>query len=256
MSRGYQPDFSELYPDISYDRARRERKSVTVLAVLQDYFGERLSGCRVADLGCSIGVIDHALAAYVLEVIGSDIDQKAIEFAQSTFQRSNLQFMVDDAVNPGHPDQSFDVVLCSHVYEHVPDPSKMMREIFRILRPQGVCYFAAGNRYALVEPHYRLPFLSWIPRPLADVYLRLSGRGRSYYEEHFSHAGLRRLVAAFRVHDYTRKLIAEPNRYRTEYMIGPGTLKQRLAQLVVDHAYGLMPGYVWLLEKLGEQERS
>jgi hypothetical protein len=36
------------------------------------------------------------------------------------------------------------------------------------------------NRWGLVEPHFRLPFLSWVPRRLADPYVRVARRGTHY----------------------------------------------------------------------------
>lgn len=35
------------------------------------------------------------------------------------------------------PDGSFDVVLCNHVLEHIPDDARALSELFRVLRPDG-----------------------------------------------------------------------------------------------------------------------
>ena len=43
-----------------------------------------------------------------------------------------------DLQNISLPDKSFDVVICSHVLEHVPDDRKAMSELLRILRPGGL----------------------------------------------------------------------------------------------------------------------
>lgn len=42
-----------------------------------------------------------------------------------------------DITNIQYPDDSFDVILCSHVLEHVPDDRKAMREFWRVLKPTG-----------------------------------------------------------------------------------------------------------------------
>ncbi len=42
-----------------------------------------------------------------------------------------------DITEIGHPDESFDVVICNHVLEHVSDDRQAMREILRVLRPGG-----------------------------------------------------------------------------------------------------------------------
>lgn len=55
-----------------------------------------------------------------------------------------------------------------------------LSELARVLRPSGIGYLAVPSRWMLVEPHYRLPFLSWMPQRAADAYVRLTGRGEYY----------------------------------------------------------------------------
>ena len=78
---------------------------------------------------------------------------KVLHFApeyilEQKFRRcSNLDYITADLNNPAMlkvditdiplPDATFDVVLCSHVLEHVPDDRKAMRELCRILKPGG-----------------------------------------------------------------------------------------------------------------------
>jgi len=251
MNPEYQTNFSSLYPAAAADVEGRRRKARTIAAVLADFFGsrERLKAIRMLDVGAGIGVIDHALGEHLGEVLGIDIDAEAIARAEQLPKLANVSFRVGDAMQIPVPDESFDAVLCAHVYEHVPDARRLMCQIARVLKPGGVCYFAAGNRYQLMEPHYRLPFLSVVPKPVAHLYLRAIGRGSHYYESHLSVGGLRELVRDFRLHDYTRRLIDEPVRFEVDYMLRPGSLKHRVASGVAKAAYALVPTYIWLLEK-------
>lgn len=250
MNRGYQNDFSSMHGDNVYDIKGRERKGITTLSVLKDYFGnDNLKNMSLLDVGASTGIIDNYLSSSFAEVTGIDIDTKAIKHAIETFPSENLIFKVGDAMSLDFPDCSFDVVLCSHVYEHVPDAIQMMDQIYRVLKPEGVCYFSAGNRMAIKEPHYNLSFLSIMPRPMAHLYLRILGRGKYYYEKHLSFWGLRKLVRSFEIIDYTKKVINEPQVFDAEYMLEPGSRKQMIAKLFVKHFYWLCPGYLWILKK-------
>jgi 2-polyprenyl-3-methyl-5-hydroxy-6-metoxy-1,4-benzoquinol methylase len=246
VKRGYQRDFS-LTSRNPHDFAQRRRKAETIAAVMRDVLGAALAGAVVLDVGASTGAITAALCEHVRAVVGIDIDPHAIATATSEFANAATHFAVGDAMQLAFADHSVDVVLCAHVYEHVPDPTRMMQEIRRVLKPGGWCYLSAGNRLAVDEPHYHLPFLSVLPKWMAHIYLRLLGRGTHYYEEHLSWWGLRRLVAGFDVVDYTRRVIADPERFHTAYMVAPHSHKQRAALWLVDHAMWLCPGYVWML---------
>jgi SAM-dependent methyltransferase len=248
LSREYQYNFSKNSPYV-YDTDNRERKARTMLAVLDDFLDKPLSECDVLNVGGSAGAIDNFLADHAARVVGIDIDDDAINHAQEKFTKDNLEFQVADALNLPFDESSFDVVICSHVYEHVPDPVQMFEEIHRVLRPGGICYFSAGNRLMWNEPHYNLPLLAPIPRPLAHIYIRLAGKADFYHEKHLTYWSLKTLVSKFSRSDYTVRLIKEPAKFQTEYMLPTGSMKARIARMVASWFYWALPGYIWVLQK-------
>lgn len=248
MDRGYQYNFSSNSAGM-YDVSGRERKAKTMVAVLEDYIQAPLNDLCLLNVGGSAGIIDNYLADYFRSVVGVDIDEPAIEYARGKFQKSNLKFHVGDALDLQYSDNSFDVVICSQIYEHVPSPRKMLDEIFRVLVPEGVCYLAASNRLMWNEPHYNLPLLSVVPRPLAHLYVRLARKASHYHELHYTYWGLKKLVDDFIVYDYTQKIICNPLKYHTDYMVQPGSMKAVIAKLIIENLVWLSPGYIWLLQK-------
>jgi ubiquinone/menaquinone biosynthesis C-methylase UbiE len=252
LKRGYQYGFSDGSAAM-FDTCARRRKARTMVAVIKDYMDRPLQKINLLNIGGSAGIIDNYLSDYFAQVVSIDIDDSAINHAKNTYKKKNLEFKVADALDLPFSNESFDVVVCSQVYEHVPNAKKMFAEIFRVLSRGGVCYFAANNRLMLNEPHYKLPLLSVMPRALAHFYMRLAGKGNYYYEKHLSYWGLKSLVKRFKCIDYTLKIVFEPAKYRTQYMVGTNSLKTKVIKVVLKHFYWASPGYIWLLQKpLGE----
>lgn len=248
MHRGYQYRYSTTGRSL-YDVEARERKARTMVAVLEQCLDAPLGTLSLLNVGGSTGIMDNYLADHFKTVVGIDIDDTAIGYASKTYHKDNLRFQVTDALDLPFADDGFGVVVCSQVYEHVPDARRMFDEIFRVLEPGGVCYLTANNRLMLMEPHYRLPFLSVVPRWCAHRYLRATGRGSYYYERHATWWGLKSLVEKFERIDYSLKVVENPVRYHAEYMIGPGSRKAALARLVLKYAPWASPGYIWVLKK-------
>ena len=212
---------------------------------MEDFLGRPLEGLRCLDVGCSTGGIAAALAERFAEVVGVDPDAPAIEQARAQHVRPNLRFEAG-TLGAVKPAGGFDVLVLNHVYEHVHDQAGLMREVRGALAPGGCCYFSAGNALMIMEGHYDLPFLSWLPPDLASAYLRLSRRGDVYRERHLTLWGLRRLLRDFAIHDYTVEALAEPERFGTgEFALGP--LRGRPLAALARVLYPLVPTYIWVL---------
>ena len=253
--RSYQLNYSTLRPSV-FDNEDRSRKGLTIVKVCQDFtVCDDLSHLKVLDVGSSSGIIDNFLADYFHHVSGIDIDEPAMVHAQATFKKDNLHFALGDAMNLTQSDDSMDIVVCSHVYEHVPDASKMFAEIFRVLKPGGICYFTGNNRVMIMEPHYGLPFLSLLPRMLAHRYMRLAGKGDFYHEKHVSYWALKSLCTAFQIFDYSEKVIENPEKYEVSYMLQRNSFKWRAANFVARHIKWATP-HIWILQKPQGDEAS
>jgi ubiquinone/menaquinone biosynthesis C-methylase UbiE len=245
--RGYQLHLSRG-DSVLKDAAGRTKKFEKILSVLQDFHTE-IQSLICLDVGCSSGIITSLLGSHFSHVLGIDIDHEAVSYARDHFSSSRVRFLIGDSLALPFRDGSIDVVICNHIYEHVPQPRKLMEGIYRILKEGGFCYFSAGNKYMVLEGHYGLPFLSWLPRPLANLYLQMLGKGDFYYEEHLSLRGLKQLVRPFRIHDYTLSVIREPEKFHSTDLLHPDSFFYKGIRLLAPYLYPWIPTYVWVLTK-------
>lgn len=84
----------------------------------------------VIDLGCKYGEISYYISYKAKKVIGIDFDKVAIEKAQSIHQNNNLSFKVGDAlVFLNNSKEKFDVVILSHILEHIDKPEELLMHL-------------------------------------------------------------------------------------------------------------------------------
>jgi SAM-dependent methyltransferase len=225
------------------DEDDRARKAAKIRAVLNAEQAFNREDVRILDIGCSFGIILEQVTPRGGFGIGVDMDGSIGRYGR------NIAFARADAENLPFADRSFDIVICNHVYEHTDDASRLFAEVRRVMRDDGVCYFAGPNKYEPVEPHYGLPFLSWLPRPLADSYMRLAGKGQSYPERPYSHRQLRDLLSEFTVSDYTADIVKDPARFAATDILPPGSAKRLIALAMHRFAPFFFPGFVYVLRK-------
>jgi len=227
------------------DETGRRRKAAKILAVLRHVRGVAdLQGLTVADVGCSAGFIaDELSGAGAGRTYGVDIDVPGLRAARGRFG-DHVQFVCAAGEALPFPDASLDVVVFNHIYEHVVDPDAVIADIKRVLKPDGVLYLGLGNRLGVIEPHYKLPFLSYLPPAAADRYVRAFGRADSYYERFRTRPGLQRLLAGWHVLDYTLPVLGDPQAFSGDDMV-PAAVS-RLPERALAATLPLVPTYVWV----------
>lgn len=226
------------------DEVSRQIKARKIQKVLEEEGVFPDHAITLLDVGCSRGLILKNLMWGTRFCVGIDMDQHV-----SALEGENVAFVRGNAEELPFASSCFDVVICNQVYEHTENPECLMKEIWRIMKPRGTCYFAGPNKYSIIEPHYGLPFLSWFPKSVADLCVRLTGRGRSYPERPYSYSGLLSLLGDFDIRDYTGPVVIDPLRFHASDELRPGSLKWRIANMVFRLCPFLMPGYIFVLRK-------
>lgn len=235
--------YSDLQPKM-HDEQSRRRKARKIGAVVQHFLGrDTLEGLVLLDVGSSTGFIADELRATGATVIGIDIDVPGLISARRRFG-SAFQLTCADGARLPFPDRSIDLVVFNHIYEHVVDPDAVMAEIRRVLRTDGIVYLGFANRYTVIEPHYRLPLLSWLPPSAADRYVSASGRAPRYYERLRSRRDLLRMCTGLSLWDYTYTVLGDPRAFFADDMV-PGPLigaPHQLWRLLTP----VLPAFIWL----------
>lgn len=87
------------------------------------------SGHRVLDLGCGEGTLSNQIAAQVSEIIAIDHNAGLTASASARFKAPNLKFETGDAAKfLSENSKPFDVLILSHVLEHLDNPEAFLRE--------------------------------------------------------------------------------------------------------------------------------
>lgn len=94
----------------------------------------------VLEMGCGCGLVALRIATRVRHLRGYDLARPMLESARRQAARAelkNIDFLEGDAYRLAEPDSSFDAVICIYLLDIVENPTKVLREARRLLRPGG-----------------------------------------------------------------------------------------------------------------------
>lgn len=121
------------------ENAMAERRAH--LATIQRHF--RLpQHPRLLDVGCALGFMLQVARGAGWEPVGVETSEFAARYAA---EKTGCSVRTGTLQEAGFPSESFDVVTLMDVIEHVPDPDGLLREVRRVLRPEGVAYIVTPN---------------------------------------------------------------------------------------------------------------
>ena len=168
---------------LSYGQDRRWKRRLVALA-------QPVAGRRALDLATGTGDIAFSLASSGARVVGLDITPRMIELAigKKNGHAGSCSFMVGDMLALPFPDRSFDVVTTGYGLRNVPDLTRAVDEIARVLTPGGLALSLDFNRPAngLVRRAY-LSYLTvvgsglgWLLHGNPDTYRYIPASIRRY----------------------------------------------------------------------------
>lgn len=121
------------------DNSLAERRAH--LAAIRDYFPLPAKP-RLLDVGCALGFMLQEAKAAGWEPAGVETSEFAARYAA---EQTGCPVTAGTLRDAAFLSESFDVVTLMDVIEHVPEPSDLIAEIHRILRPGGVLFLITPN---------------------------------------------------------------------------------------------------------------
>lgn len=107
---------------------------------------DAVAGKKVLDLACGEGYGSNLMAERAHSVVGVDVSSESVQHAADTYQKANLKFCQGNAAALCFSDASFDVVISFETIEHLAEQTKMIQEIRRVLRSDGILVMSSPNR--------------------------------------------------------------------------------------------------------------
>ena len=116
--------------------------------VIAQFFRDDPEKIKVLEVGCGGGILLEEIARLGFNTTGIDPAEQSLNIAISHAKENNLNIKYISASGENIPlqEKSFDVVLCCDVLEHVRDLPKVISEISRVLKDNGIFIYDTFNR--------------------------------------------------------------------------------------------------------------
>ncbi|HEY2093190.1 MAG TPA: class I SAM-dependent methyltransferase [Thermoanaerobaculia bacterium] len=152
----------------------------------------------VLDVGCGYGYTSAALATTCRRIVAIEPSPELFERSHNALAHVSNVELRPIGIEAVAERDTFDLAILDNVLEHIGDQPGALQAIAAALKPGGLLYLLVPNKLWPLEPHYGLPFLSYLPLSLANQYLRLTRQGTDYTDASYAptYGRLVRLLSA------------------------------------------------------------
>ncbi len=161
-----QEDRKKYFEEVTNRRFYGREWHVPVIARFEDFKDK-----DVLEIGCGIGTDGEEFAKNGARYVGIDLSPNSVELSKERFELFNVNGTFR-AVNAEEglpfPDNSFDHIYSFGVIHHTPNPEKIAREMYRVLRPGGTFTVMLYNRSSInyyIEIMFLRKLFRWILYP-------------------------------------------------------------------------------------------
>jgi 2-polyprenyl-3-methyl-5-hydroxy-6-metoxy-1,4-benzoquinol methylase len=164
------------FKDIRNRRIFQENYEFFAINFLENFL-PNLKEKKILDLGSGMGGFLVAMSKRGYTIEGLEPNPDYCEIIKLRGKKNNLDVNITRAKAEEVPfgESYFDLIYCNDVLEHSDDPEKILRECFRVLKPNGSMYVTVINRFGLKDTHYHLLFINFLPRKIAEWIIGLIG---------------------------------------------------------------------------------
>ncbi len=104
-----------------------------------------IAGKIVLDIACGSGYGTKLMSAQAKRIYGVDVSDAAVSYARTHFNAPNITYKTGDGKKIPLDDNSVDVVVSYETLEHVDGYKDFLKEIKRVLKPEGVLLLSTPN---------------------------------------------------------------------------------------------------------------
>lgn len=249
MAKLYNTFFSLASPKV-LDPYDTKRVAYQIIATLKHANPKlKFSNLTCLDVGSSSGVISSHCAPFFKKTFCIDIDKHAISLGKERYANKKLILEVFDGWHIPYPKGYFDIVILRRVLSSLIKPKKLIGEVYRVLKPGGLCYFEEVNKITLLEPEYKLPFFTLLPPTITRLILSFLGGGEYYFGLYRTYWQLKSLLGKFIITDSTPDILKNPAHFKFKRLVPLTPILSRIPFKILSFLTYLSPNFIWVLKK-------